>query len=185
MPWYAATALSWRKSASPPQGTDTYPDATFTLRLSYGAVAAIPKTARAPRQKARSLPYFTTIGGAYEHAAQHGNKDPYELPESWMNAKSKVNLNTPLNVVETADIIGGNSGSPVINKSGEIVGIIFDGNIQSLPWNFVYDDTIGPLHPCRFPRHPRSPPQHLRRRALADELTGKTTPPAKNGAPSQ
>ena len=124
-------------------GTSTYPDATFTLRLSYGAIRGFTENGEGTVPAGTKLPYFTTIGGAYEHAAQHGNKPPYDLAPSWVKAKSKLNLNTPLNVTETADIIGGNSGSPVINRAGEVVGIIFDGNIQSLPWNFVYDDAIG------------------------------------------
>jgi Peptidase S46 len=124
-------------------GTSTYPDATFTLRLSFGAVRGYTENGQGIVPAGKKVPYFSTIGGAYEHAAQHGNKEPYRLPANWMNAKSKVNLNTPLNVVETADIIGGNSGSPVVNRAGDVVGIIFDGNIQSLPWNFVYDDRIG------------------------------------------
>jgi len=89
------------------------------------------------------LPYFTTYAGAFEHAAKHGNKPPYNLPQSWMQNKSKIKLNTALNALETADIIGGSSGSPVVNKAGEVVGIIFDGNIQSLPWRFQYEDLIG------------------------------------------
>ncbi len=124
-------------------GTDVYPDATFTLRLSYGTVAGYTEGNDGPTPPGTKLPYFTTIGGAFEHAAQHGNKDPYRLPESWMNAKPKLKLDTPLNVVETADIIGGNSGSPVINKAGEVVGIIFDGNIYSNAWNFMYEDKFG------------------------------------------
>ena len=124
-------------------GTSTYPDATFTLRLSYGAIRGFTENGEGTVPAGTKLPYFTTIGGAYEHAAQHGNKPPYDLTPSWVKAKSKLNLSTPLNVTETADIIGGNSGSPVINRAGEVVGIIFDGNIQSLPWNFVYDDAIG------------------------------------------
>jgi hypothetical protein len=167
------------------QGTDMYPDATFTLRLSYGAVKGYSEDGQGTTPRGTNLPYFTTIGEAYEHAAQHGNKDPYELPASWINAKPKVRLNTPLNIVETADIIGGNSGSPVINESGEVVGIIFDGNIQSLPWDFVYDDAIGrSIHVDS-----RGILEALRHiygaDALADELTGKTTPPAKKGVPSR
>jgi len=111
------------------------PDATFTLRLSYGAV-------RGYTENGKQIPYATNMGGAYQHAAEHGDKPPYQLPESWINAKPKLNLSTPLNFVSTADIIGGNSGSPTINKAGEVVGIIFDGNIQSLPWNFAYSDKI-------------------------------------------
>jgi len=109
------------------------PDATFTLRLSYGAV-------RGYDEGGKRIPYFTTIGGAFTHANDHGNKPPYQLPQSWMEAKSKLKLNTPFNFVSTADIIGGNSGSPTVNRDGEVVGIVFDGNIQSLVWNFFYED---------------------------------------------
>ena len=112
------------------------PDATFTLRLSYGA-------AKGYQENGKNIPYFTTMGGAFEHAAEHNNQPPFNLPESWMNSKSKVDLKTPLNFVSTADIIGGNSGSPTVNKEGEVVGIIFDGNIESLPWNFAYSDVQG------------------------------------------
>jgi hypothetical protein len=112
------------------------PDATFTLRLSYGAVKGYT-------ENGKQIPYATNMGGAYQHAAEHSDKPPYQLPESWMKAKSKLNLSMPLNFVSTADIIGGNSGSPTINKAGEVVGIIFDGNIQSLAWNFAYSDKIG------------------------------------------
>ena len=82
------------------------------------------------------------MGGAYEHAAKHGSKPPYQLPDSWIKYKSAINLQTPYDTVSTADIIGGNSGSPVINKAGEVVGIIFDGNIESLEWNFAYSDKV-------------------------------------------
>jgi hypothetical protein len=114
-------------------GFNQPPDATFTLRLSYGAVKGY-------EENGKKIPYFTTMGGAFEHAAEHDNKPPYQLPASWMNAKSKLKLSTPLNYVSTADIIGGNSGSPTVNSKGEVVGIIFDGNIQSLAWNFAYND---------------------------------------------
>ena len=114
-------------------GFNQPPDATFTLRLSYGAVKGY-------MENGKKISYFTTLGGAYEHAAEHGSKLPYELPESWLKAKSKLNLATPFNYVSTADIIGGNSGSPTVNKAGEVVGIIFDGNIQSLANDFFYDD---------------------------------------------
>ena len=112
------------------------PDATFTLRLSYGA-------AKGYKANGKNIPYFTTMGGAFEHAAEHNNQPPFNLPESWMNSKSKLDLKTPLNFVSTADIIGGNSGSPTVNKEGEVVGIIFDSNIESLPWNFAYSDVQG------------------------------------------
>jgi hypothetical protein len=109
------------------------PDATFTLRLSYGTVKGYD-------ENGTKIPYFTTFAGAFKHAEEHGGKPPYSLAASWLKMKSKLNLETPLNYVSTADIIGGNSGSPTVNKAGEVVGIIFDGNIQSLVMNFYYDD---------------------------------------------
>ena len=127
-------------------GTNLYPDATFTLRLSYGPIKGFVEDGRGDvAKKGEHVPPFTNLGGAFKHAAAHGNKDPYQLPDSWMKAKAanKLDLATPINNISTPDIIGGNSGSPVVNKQGEVVGIIFDGNIQSLPWNFQYEDTIG------------------------------------------
>ncbi|MGA3212227.1 MAG: S46 family peptidase [Terriglobales bacterium] len=126
------------------EGPSMPPDATFTLRLSYGAVKGYVEDGRGTvAAKGAKVPYTTNIGGAFEHAAQHGDKSPYDLPATWTNAKSKLKLDTPLNFVSTPDIIGGNSGSPVVNKAGDVVGIIFDGNIQSLPWRFEYEDVIG------------------------------------------
>jgi len=159
-------------------GADTYPDATFTLRLSYGAVKGYVEDGRGIVPAGTKLNYFTTLGGGFEHAASHGNKPPYNLPESWLAHKSKLNLSTPLNAVETADIIGGNSGSPVVNTAGQVVGIIFDGNIQSLPWNFQYEDVIGrSLHVDS-----RGIIEALRNiygaARLADELEGATAKPA-------
>lgn len=114
------------------EGTKLYPDATFTLRLSYGAVKGY-------REKGKWVPPFTTFGGIFHRAAQHNNKHPYKLPERWTERKSSLDLRVPLNFVSTNDSVGGNSGSPVINKEAEIVGVIFDGNIQSLVGNFIYD----------------------------------------------
>jgi hypothetical protein len=127
-------------------GTDAYPDATFTLRLSYGTIKSYVEGSDGPTPAGTRLPAFTTIGGAFDHAARHDNKPPFQLPESWIKAKhtpSSLDLNAKLNAVNTADIIGGNSGSPVVNKSGEVVGIIFDGNIYSNEWNFMYSDRFG------------------------------------------
>ncbi len=117
-------------------GTSSYPDATFTLRLSYGTIKGY-------EEKGEFIAPYTTIGGAFEHAAANGNKGDFELPASWVAAKSNLNLATPLNFVHTSDIIGGNSGSPTVDRKGEVVGIIFDGNIQSLSWDFAYDDRQG------------------------------------------
>jgi len=117
-------------------GFNQPPDATFTLRLSYGTVKGYT-------ENGQKIPYFTTMEGAYQHASKHDSKPPYELPASWMKAQSSLKGKTPLDYVSTADIIGGNSGSPTVNKQGEVVGIIFDGNIQSLVWNFAFDDKEG------------------------------------------
>ena len=108
-------------------GSSVYPDATFTLAPGLWRGQGIQRR----RQK---IPWATTLGGTYEHAAAHNNKEPFELPTIWNERKSQLNLSTPFNFVSTADIIGGNSGSPVVNRQGELVGIIFDGNIQSLAW---------------------------------------------------
>jgi hypothetical protein len=92
----------------------------------------------------KAIPPFTTIDGAFAHAKYHGDKPPYQLPKSWFEAREggRLALDTPFNFVCTADIIGGNSGSPVVNRDNEIVGLIFDGNIQSLVLDFGYDDRV-------------------------------------------
>lgn len=114
-------------------GDSVYPDATFTLRLSYGAVSGY-------ESKGKQIPAHTKLGGAFEHEQVHLQKDPWVLPKSWHAAKDKLNPDTPFNFVSTCDIIGGNSGSPVVSRDGAMVGIIFDGNIESLPGDFYYSD---------------------------------------------
>ena len=114
-------------------GKDIYPDATFTLRLAYGQVKGYT-------ERGQKIEWATTLGGTYKHAQAHGNKAPFELPRSWIERKDRMKLETPFNFVSTADIIGGNSGSPVINRNAEVVGIIFDGNIHSLVLDFIYTD---------------------------------------------
>jgi Peptidase S46 len=150
------------------------PDATFTLRLSYGLVKGY-------QENRKAIFFETNIGGAFEHAAEHNSQPPYNLPESWMKSKPNLDLKTPLNFVSTADIIGGNSGSPTINKKGEVVGIIFDGNIQSLPWNFAYSDAQGRAVSVDS----RGIQEFLRKAygatALADELMGTKAGAAKAG----
>jgi hypothetical protein len=116
-------------------GESAYPDATFTLRLSYGAVQSY-------MDNGKRVDPFTQIRGLYIRADEHGMKPPYKYPDSWAKARATLNLNTPYNFVTTNDIVGGNSGSPVINARGELVGLIFDGNIQSLPGYFVYDAAV-------------------------------------------
>lgn len=113
-------------------GTSIYPDATFTLRLSYGAV-------RGWTEKGKFVKPFTTIGGAFE---RNTGEEPFALPKRWIAAKPKLDLDTRLNFVTTNDIIGGNSGSPVINKDAQIVGLIFDGNIHSLGGDYYFDERV-------------------------------------------
>ncbi len=89
------------------------------------------------------IPFATKIGGGFARAAEHKNQQPFTMPQRWLDAKAKLNLDTPFNFISTADIIGGNSGSPVVNRNNEFVGIIFDGNPQSLPWDYQFDDRQG------------------------------------------
>lgn len=117
------------------EGTKLYPDATFTLRLSYGAVKGYTENGK------RITP-FTTLGGLYDRSTSFKSHFPYNLPPRWLQKKSAVNLSTPFNFVTTDDIIGGNSGSPTINKNGELIGLIFDGNIQSLVGDYIYDESV-------------------------------------------
>lgn len=124
-------------------GVNIAPDATFTLRLSYGQVSGYVEDGRGTAPKGTNVSPLTDFADAFAHAEEHGNQDDYELPASWRREKKHLDLKTPLNFVSTADIIGESSGGPVVDRQGELVGIVFDGNIQSLPWNFLYDDRQG------------------------------------------
>ncbi|MEM6689282.1 MAG: S46 family peptidase [Planctomycetota bacterium] len=121
------------KAMSNIQDSESYPDATFTLRLAFGEVKGY-------EQDGQWIDPFTVMSGAYKHAEQHAGQEDFDLPPSWMNAQKSVNSDAQLNFVCTADIIGGNSGSPVVDRKGELVGLIFDGNIQSLTSDYVYSD---------------------------------------------
>jgi|CXWL01.1.fsa_nt_gi hypothetical protein len=114
-------------------GNSIYPDANFTLRLSYGKAAGY-------QEDTTRVPYKTTFYGLYGRAADFDNKEPYDLAAKIAAARGAMDLATPINFVTTNDIIGGNSGSPVVNKDGELVGLIFDGNIQSLEGDYLYRD---------------------------------------------
>ncbi|MBC7835561.1 MAG: S46 family peptidase, partial [Phycisphaerales bacterium] len=121
------------------QGADQYPDATFTLRLSYG-------TAKSYQQDGAIIPPFTTFNGLFERHTERfggGTEDPFALPQRWLDRKEKLDLSTPYNMVTTADIIGGNSGSPVVDKRGEVVGLIFDSNVQALIGDMMYSPEAG------------------------------------------
>jgi V8-like Glu-specific endopeptidase len=110
------------------------------LRLSFGQVKGYEEEVNG---EMKHIPFQTTFAGLYVRSKAHKNQYPFDLPQRWIDRKDKINLKTPFNFVCTADIIGGNSGSPVINRKGEVVGLIFDGNIQSLVWDFMFTDKQG------------------------------------------
>jgi len=147
-------------------GKDAYPDATFTLRLTYGTVDGYP-------YNGTIAPPFTTFYGLYDRAASFSNKAPFNLTPRQVAAREKLDLTTPLDFVTTGDIIGGNSGSPVVNRDGELVGLIFDGNIESLAGDFVYEGARNRAVAV----HSSGMIEGLRKLygadALADELQGK------------
>jgi len=161
------------------QGLTSPPDANSTLRLSFGSVKGYVEDGLGTVPKGTKLAPFTTIGQAFDYDAKHGSKDPYKLPDSWIKAKGQVKTKTPLDLVSTNDIIGGNSGSPVLNRKAEVVGLIFDGNIQMLPGRFQFGekmnravsvDSRGIMEAVRNVYHAT---------ALADELTGTIAKNAK------
>ncbi|MGV3774401.1 MAG: S46 family peptidase [Verrucomicrobiales bacterium] len=148
------------------QGANSYPDATFTLRLAFGQVKGY-------EENGQQVPFETVYAGLYERAAEFNNKPPFNLPPLWEKKKAQVPMDVPINFVSTADIIGGNSGSPVLNKKGEVVGLIFDGNIYSLVLDFVYSDAKARA----LSVHSKGITEALRKvyaaNDIADELEGK------------
>jgi len=147
-------------------GKEVYPDATFTLRLSYGTVKGYP-------YNGTIAPPFTTFYGLYDRASSFSNQPPFDLTPKEAAGRDKLDLATPFDFVSTGDIIGGNSGSPVVNREGELVGLIFDGNIESLAGDFVYEGEKNRAVAV----HSAGMMEGLRKlydaNALADELEGK------------
>ena len=148
-------------------GKSVNPDATFTLRLSYGTVKGYP-------MNGTKAPAMTTLYGLYDRSCGFGNKGAWELPKRFVDGVARLNLSTPLDFVCTCDIIGGNSGSPVVDRDGAFVGLIFDGNIESLPGRFMYDEESNRAVAV----HPAGIIECLRKLynagPLADELEGVT-----------
>lgn len=114
-------------------GTATYPDATRTLRLCYGTVSGYT-------ENSKTIAPFTTLGSMYAYSRAHDDREPFDLPTQWENAESTLDSTCPFNFVSTCDIIGGSSGSPVLNTRAELVGVIFDENIHSLAGEYNYSE---------------------------------------------
>ena len=153
-------------------GKSTYPDATFTLRLAYGTVKGYP-------MNGTEAPPHTTFYGLYDRAYGFGLKPPFNLPDPWLKSEDKLDLNTSLDFVTTCDVVGGNSGSPVINSDGSLVGVIFDGNIESLVGYFVYNEKDNRSVAVAATAVIESLRKIYDASSLADELEGKSA--AANG----
>ena len=147
-------------------GNSIPPDATMSLRLSDGVVKGY-------EFNGTLAPHFTTLYGLFARNAEFGGKHPFDLPKAWVDAESKLDLKTPFNYVATCDIIGGNSGSPMIDKALNVIGLVFDGNIEMLGNNYVFDDEVS----RSVSVHPAIIIESLRKiygaSSLADELERK------------
>jgi hypothetical protein len=153
-------------------GRSQYPDANFTLRLSYGTVKGYP-------MNGTIAPARTTFYGLFDRVHSFGNHPPFNTPQRFLDRISKLNLATPLNFVTTNDIIGGNSGSPLVNRNGEFIGIAFDGNIESLVGNFIYDETANRTVSVHAAGIMEAMRKLYDANALADEIEGKMAKSAK------
>ncbi|MCA8944439.1 MAG: S46 family peptidase [Planctomycetes bacterium] len=147
-------------------GNDIPPDATFTLRISDGVVKGYD-------YNGTRAPWFTSLYGLFARHTEFGGKDPFRMPDNWFAKRNELDMTTPFNFVTTNDIIGGNSGSPLVDKEGRFVGLVFDGNIESLGNRFVFTDDVARtvcVHPAIITLALR---EVYDRPALADELEGK------------
>ncbi len=154
-------------------GDAIYPDATFTLRLSYGAVKGY-------EENGAQVKPFTTIAGAFE---RHTGAEPFALPKTWLAAKAKLGQDVPFNFVTTNDIIGGNSGSPVVNQKGEVVGLVFDGNIQSLGGDYGFDESVNRTVAVHSAALIEAMDKVYGAKRLVDEIKGPTAAGPKAGQP--
>ena len=145
-------------------GTNVYPDATFTLRLSYGDV-------RGWVEKGQQVEPFTKLSRLYERTT---GKDPFRLPQRWLDARGKLDPNMPFNYVTTNDIVGGNSGSPLVDAQGRLVGLAFDGNIHSIAGSYWYDESMNRAVAVHPGHHPRGAARGVRRaRRSSAEIVGR------------
>jgi hypothetical protein len=174
--WMEANVLSTQTAAGEKlgkarfavYGKSAYPDATFTLRLSYGTVKGYP-------MNGTIAPPLTTLYGLYDRAYSFGLQPPFDLPARYLERKDQLDLSTAVNFVATLDIIGGNSGSPVINRKAELVGLIFDGNIESLAGRFIYNEEVNRAVAVHTAFMIEALRQLYDADVLADELEGKVT----------
>jgi hypothetical protein len=146
-------------------GTGVYPDATGTLRLAFGTVESY-------KEQGVVIPHCTAMGGVFVRSAEHENQWPYRLGKRWLERREKLDKTAAFNFVSTVDIIGGNSGSPVVNRKGELVGVIFDSNLHGLGWSYQFDSSQGRSVSVHVQAVLEALKTVYNAKALVDELSG-------------